>query len=204
MTVDEEIELLDDNLRRLKVEYDIFFGGGSRKPPSDLEWRVCSLLKKFSDTPKLTLSQRFKYNTIAQRYAVFSELWRQKVRIKEEGYRRPEDALLSIQGLRTDVERAAAVALNQTPGKGGFVVDVTSAEAEPEKVRTLFDAMLAAKRCAGEPEPQGRFEGFLLFINLKTKQIRKELQCEGVEFRVGLHEGRVRLTARPRRRRSFL
>ena len=40
MTVDEELNLLEDNMRRLKVEYDVFFGGGSKKPPADTEWRV--------------------------------------------------------------------------------------------------------------------------------------------------------------------
>src|SRR5437868_3993573 len=37
VTVDEELSILDDNVRRLKIEYDIFFGGGSKKPPADLE-----------------------------------------------------------------------------------------------------------------------------------------------------------------------
>ena len=50
MTAEEEITLLDDALRRLKVEYDVFFGGGSRKPPLDLDWRVQSLIKKYSDS----------------------------------------------------------------------------------------------------------------------------------------------------------
>jgi hypothetical protein len=202
LTVDEELYFLEDSMRRLKVEYDVYFGGGSKKPPSDLEWRVQSLLKKYSDTQKLSFSQRFKYNSIAQRYAIFSELWRQKVRIKEEGYRRPEDALLSIQGLRTDEERAAQRALKQASHKAaepGFVIDFADASATPEKVRLLFDAMLAAKRDAGEAAPKGRFEGFLAFIQLKTDQIRQEYGCAEVEYRVEIREHRARLTARAKR-----
>ena len=82
MTVDEELKLLEDNIRRLKIEYDIFFGGGSKKPPTDLDWRVQSTLKKFSDSQRLSFAQRFKFNTIQQKYAIYSDLWRKKVSIR--------------------------------------------------------------------------------------------------------------------------
>ena len=60
MTVDEELNVLDENIRRLKIEYDVYFGGGSKRAPADTEWRVQSLLKKFSDSSKLNFAQRFK------------------------------------------------------------------------------------------------------------------------------------------------
>ena len=199
MTVDDELAGLDDNLRRLKVEYDMFFGGGLRRPPVDLESRVQSLLRKFSDSQKLSFPQRFKYNSIAQRYAIFGELWRQKLRIKEEGYRRPEDTLLSIQGLRTQEERAAAQAMKQDHAPSSpqeFIIDFCDAAGEPDKVRLLFDAVLSAKRRAGEADTRGCFEGFLAFIKLKTEQIRREFQCHAVEYRVEVQNHKVRLTAR--------
>ncbi len=204
MTVDEELNVLDDTLRRLKVEYDVFFGGGSKKPPNDLDWRVQSLLKKFSDSQKLTFVQRFKYNSMAQRYAIFSELWRQKLRIREEGYRRPEDALLSIQGLRTDEERAAARALKEHGEQGTadvheFTIACSEIEAGHEKVRLLFDAMLEAKRSAGDASASGRFEGFQAFIKMKAEQIQREFHCHTVEFRVERSDQKVRLTARAKK-----
>jgi hypothetical protein len=48
----------------------------------------------------LSFSQRFKYNEMAQRYAIQSDLWRKKMRIREEGYRKPYEAMLSVQGVR--------------------------------------------------------------------------------------------------------
>src|SRR5579884_4050233 len=100
MTIDEELTLLESHLRRLKIEYEIYFSNPQKKPPSDLEWKVVSLLRKFSDGGHMNFSQRFRYNEMAQRYAIYSDLWRKKGRIREEGYRRPQDALLSVQGVR--------------------------------------------------------------------------------------------------------
>jgi hypothetical protein len=56
LTVDEELQMLDESIRRLKIEYDVYFGGGSKKPPADTEWRVQSLLKKYSDSAKMNFA----------------------------------------------------------------------------------------------------------------------------------------------------
>src|SRR6266480_1974477 len=104
-TIDEEMTLLDSHLRRLKIEYEIYFSNPTKRPPTDLEWKVLALLRKFSDGGRMSFSQRFRYNEMAQRYAVYSDLWRKKSRSREEGYRRPQDAILSVQGVRPTEER---------------------------------------------------------------------------------------------------
>src|ERR1700676_1353852 len=104
VTTDEELNVLETQLRRLKIEYEVFFSNPTKRPPTDVEWKVLSLLRKFSDGGRMSFSQRYRYNEMAQRYAVYSDLWRKKSRIREEGYRRPQDALLSVQGVRTEEE----------------------------------------------------------------------------------------------------
>lgn len=203
MTVDEELTMLEETLRRLKIEYDVFFGGGSKKPPSDTEWRVASLIKKYSDSGKLTFAQRFKYNSIAQKYALFSDLWRKKLRIKEEGYRRPQDAVLGIQGLRTEEERAAEAATEAPAAESAagefqpFHMACADADAEHASVKALYDAMIQAKQHAGENAPGGAsFDSFKAFVKKKTEQIRKDYGCHQVEYSVELENGQVRLKAK--------
>src|SRR6266699_2376120 len=151
VTTDEELNLLDSNLRRLKIEYEIYFSNPSKKPPSDIEWKVLSLLRKFSDGSRMSFTQRFRYNEMAQRYAIYSDLWRKKTRIREEGYRRPVDAVLSVQGVRPEeheaahkvygVRQPAATASPDQP----FAVDCSDATAEREKVEKLYVALSDAK-----------------------------------------------------------
>ncbi len=195
MTVDEELDQLDNNLRRLKIEYEIYFSGGSKRPPSDTEWRVLALLRKFSDGSRMNFSQRFRYNSMAQRYAVFSDLWRQKLKIKEEGYRRPQDAILSIQGLRP-VEEGA----DETKTEGaaqGFTIQCSDVEQEPENVRKLFQAFVAAKKSAGEKVTDAAsLDSFRRFVKQKTQQIRKDYGCHSVEYTVEVQQGQVRLKAK--------
>ena len=199
MTSDEELTLLDDNIRKLKVDYDVYFAGGVRKPPDDLEWRIRNVLKKFSDGRALTLQQQFRYNTMAQKFAVFSDLWRRKLKIKEEGYRRPQDALLSIQGLRPEQEQAAAQALGlpeEAPAPGaGPQFEFADPQADPDKAQLLYETLIDARRQSGN-SPGPSFSSFREFLSKKTTEIRAQFGCSSVEYSVELEEGQVRLKAR--------
>ena len=53
MTIDEELDLLDQLLRRLKIEYEIFFSNPTKRPPTDIEWKVLTLIRKFSDGSRM-------------------------------------------------------------------------------------------------------------------------------------------------------
>jgi hypothetical protein len=193
VTLDEELNQLDDNVRRLKIEYDIFFGGGSKKPPTDLEWRVQATIKKHSDNRKLSFAQRFKFNTITQKYAVFNSLWQQKLRIKEEGYRRPQDALLSIQGLRSFEDDSEVIDISEPePFRAVF----SDAEVGRKQVQSLYEAMMEARKNADVKAPAGSFESFQQFVAKKTDQIRKEYGCSQVEYSVETENGQVRLKAK--------
>jgi hypothetical protein len=198
VTVDEELNRLDDAMRRLKIEYDVYFGGGSKKPPADMDWRVQHLIKKFADSGKLNFNQRFKYNSLVQRYAIFNDLWRKKLKIKEEGYSRPQDAMLGIQGLRTEEEHAAEKALEDSDAQAGrpFIAVCSDANADQDKVRSLYKAMMDAKQQAGEKSNSASFDSFKTFVKKKTEQLRKEYGCHAVEYSVETENGQVRLKAK--------
>ena len=156
------------------------------------------LLRKFSDGNRMSFSQRFRYNEMAQRYAVYSDLWRKKNRIREEGYRRPQDALLSVQGVREaehepehkvyGVSHAAAAAVASaavaaTPAAEAkpFSMQCADARAERDQVQKLYQALTDAKKRSGEAV-SGNLDSFTSFVQKKTEQIRKQYGCEAVEY----------------------
>jgi len=205
VTTDEELNLLDSQLRRLKIEYEIFFSNPTKRPPTDIEWKVLSLLRKFSDGGRMNFSQRYRYNEMAQRYAVYSDLWRKKSRIREEGYRRPQDALLSVQGVRTTEEELKphhhhaygvghAAAAAAAPGSPHFTLHNVD-QGEKEQVERLYNVLVAAKKKAGE-NVSGNLDSFTTFVQKKTEQIRKQYKCDNVEYSVELTDGHVKLKAK--------
>jgi hypothetical protein len=212
VTTDEELTVLETQLRRLKIEYEVFFSNPTKRPPTDVEWKVLSLLRKFSDGGRMSFSQRFRYNEMAQRYAIYSDLWRKKSRIREEGYRRPQDALLAVQGVRPDVEEhkphhnpvyglshsvaAAAAATDEAPAVPQPVTLHSAADkVEREQVERLFHTLVEAKKKAGE-KVSGNLDSFSSFVQKKSDEIRKQYGCQGVVFSVELAGGQVKLKAK--------
>jgi hypothetical protein len=212
VTTDEELNVLETQLRRLKIEYEVYFSNPTKRPPTDIEWKVLSLLRKFSDGGRMSFSQRFRYNEMAQRYAIYSDLWRKKSRVREEGYRRPQDALLAVAGVRPDVEEhkpqhpvyglshAAAAAAGEAPAVSSqpFTLHTAADKAdktEREQVERLFNTLVAAKKKAGE-NVSGNLDSFATFVQKKTQEIRKQYGCQDVEFSVELADGHVKLKAK--------
>jgi hypothetical protein len=154
----------------------------------------------------MSFSQRFRYNEMAQRYAIYSDLWRKKSRIREEGYRRPGDALLAVQGVRPEEQHkpqhnpvyglshaataGAAAAATSKP----FTLHSVD-QGEREEVERLYNTLVAAKKKVGE-NVSGNLDSFSTFVRKKTEEIRKRHGCEDVEFSVDLSDGHVKLKAK--------
>lgn len=207
MTTDEELNVLETQLRRLKIEYECFFSNPTKRPPTDIEWKVLSLLRKFSDGGRMSFSQRFRYNEMAQRYAIYSDLWRKKSRVREEGYRRPQDALLAVAGVRPEDEHKpqhnpvyglsqAATAAAAAPAPAtSQPFTMHENEAGREQLERLYNTLVAAKKKAGE-NVSGSLDSFSSFVQKKTAEIRKQYGCQDVEFSVELAGGQVKLKAK--------
>jgi hypothetical protein len=154
----------------------------------------------------MNFSQRYRYNEMAQRYAVYSDLWRKKSRIREEGYRRPQDAILGIQGVREEAEHqpqhhqvygvshAAGAATSGATSSPHFTLHNVD-QAEREQVERLYNTLVAAKTKAGE-KVSGGIDSFTTFVQKKTEQIRKQYRCENVEYSVEITDGGVKLKAK--------
>ena len=203
MTIDEELNVLDHQLRRLKIEYEIFFNNPAKRPPTEIEWKVTNLIRKFSDGGRMSFSQRYRYNEMAQRYAIHSDLWRKKMRIREEGYRRPQDAILSVQGVRPTPEHESKhhpvygvghhkeAAAEDKP----FSVQYSDAQSERAKVESLYKALTEAKQKSGE-KVSGSLDSFAAFVQKKTSEIRKQHKCDTVVYSVETQGGQVKLKAK--------
>ena len=101
-TLEEELKNMDEGLRRLKIEYHIFFNGGRKKPPEDLKLRVERLAKQLSERSDMTPTQRFRYTTLVTRYHTYRNLWRRTLQEREKGQEARKEALARA-GITPDI-----------------------------------------------------------------------------------------------------
>src|SRR6266516_4678576 len=85
-TIDEDLGQIEKDIRQLKIEYDQYFGGGRKRPPTDIEWRIDLLVKRYNERAgDLKFAQRFRFNNLAQTYAKYKDIFRKRTAQKEEG-----------------------------------------------------------------------------------------------------------------------
>lgn len=181
---DEELNELDNWIRRLKVEYDIFFNGHRKRAPEDLKARVERVITKMSEAANMSYAQRFRYSTLITRYYVFRDKWRRTLQARELGETAKEEA----------TARAGTPVQYITLGKEGVRVSITDPEKEEDKVRLLYDFLL--KTQAKQDTPSLTYQQFSTYIANKTRNIKEKHGCPSVEFNVWLEEDRIKFIAR--------
>lgn len=202
-TVDEDLNQLERDVRALKIEYEQYFGGGRNRPPTDTEWRIELLIKRYSERgADLSYAQRFRFNNLASTYAKYREVWRKRMKQKEEGVvqRHYGAAAREIEAERARARHAAEphVTLDQpsVAGRPAYVVSCSNPSVEEQKVKELYAALVTAKQKAGEIGESLSFENFASFVRAKTEQLRREKNAAEVEYAVETDGGKVRLKAR--------
>lgn len=84
VAIDQELSRLEDSIRRLKIEFDIFFNGAVRRPPLEARARLEANIKRLSDIRTLTFAQRYQLNGLISRFTSYRELWRRTLRARGE------------------------------------------------------------------------------------------------------------------------
>jgi hypothetical protein len=181
---DEDLTNLDEWLRRLKIEYLIYFNGNRKKPPEDLRLRLERLVKKLSECSDMSFSQRFRLNTLIARYYVYRDLWRRTLLEREMGAEK--------KGEEAGLAESAKTTINQ-PSEA-VRISISDPEEEKEKIQQLYDALVRLKD-AGSKESPLSFQQFAKYITTRTLDIRKKQGCPRVAYIIALEEGGIRFTA---------
>lgn len=199
-TIDEDLAQLEKDIRQLKIEYDAFFGGGRKRPPTEIEWRCDLLVKRYAERGgELKYGQRFRFNNLTQTYAKYKDVFRKRLAQREEGkvQRHFGAAAKAIEAERTKTQpepKAAAPAARPAEAQA-FRVVCSEPEKEAEKVDQLYSAFLQAKQNAGEETSKLSKANFKEFVRKKTKDLQEKKKCRDVEYVVEVVEGQVKLKA---------
>ena len=199
-SIDDELAQLERDIRQLKVEYDQYFGGGRKRPPTEIEWRIELLVKRYAErSGELKSGQRFRFNNLTQTHAKYKEIFRKRLQQKEEGkvQRHFGAAAKQIEAERS--QKQGAVATENSNGKNAGAKDFRVVCARPDeesgKIGELFEAFLRAKQQTGEDTGKLTRSSFNEFILKKTRDLQKQKDCLSVEYVVEVNEGKVKLKA---------
>jgi hypothetical protein len=198
-TIDEDLNLLEKDVRQLKIEFEQYFGGGRKRPPSEIEWRIETIIKKYGERgSNMKFTQRYRYGALAQTYARYREVFRKRLKQKEEG---TVVRHFGAAAKKIEAERASqhpAEQRSSPPERAARRVSISYAGADREDAKTirLYEAFREAKQEAGENISKLTLEAFQNFLQRKTDELRSKDKGATVEFSVSVEDGKVKLKAR--------
>jgi translation elongation factor P/translation initiation factor 5A len=220
-SIDDELSQIEREIRTLKIEYEQFFGGGRKRPPTDTQWRLETLMKRHAERlGDLNYGQRFRYNNLAQTYAKYQDMWRKKTAQRETGAEQrhfgaaakaiaAERAKLGA-GEQPEEHAEATSESHKHKGKAphdaifrltfsdlssGSERDHRRTSGDKSKVHELYKKMTEARQQTGEGAGTPSLEDFERFVDRKTQELRKK-GANQVEYALSIENGRVKLKAR--------
>jgi hypothetical protein len=213
-TTEEDLNQLERDIRMFKIEFEQYFGGGKKRPPSDTEWRIDLIMKRYSERGlNMNSGQRFRYSTLVMTYSKYRQMFHKRMKQKEEGVVEHHFGA-AAKALEAERARAAARESARSPARRGkdvvntkekeqieiaaFAATVTNPDAETAVVRGLFDAFARAQQESGEAAGRMTLDQFRQFIRQKTEQLQKQKSCREVEYRIEVKGGKASLKARVR------
>ncbi len=83
-SIEQEIVRLEDAIRKLKIDFDIYFNGAVKRPPLEARARLESNIKRISDNRSLSYAQRYQLNSLLAKFTSYRELWRRNLKARGE------------------------------------------------------------------------------------------------------------------------
>jgi hypothetical protein len=88
VAAERELTRIEDGIRKLKVDFDIYFNGSNtervKRPPLEARARLEASIKRISDNRTLSYAQRYHLNNLIARFTSYRELWRRMLRARGE------------------------------------------------------------------------------------------------------------------------
>ncbi len=182
--VQRDLQTLEVELKRLEAEYNMFFSGRAPRPPLETRGRVAALVKRWDRGHIDTAVDRFRFQTLQSRFAKFVDLWDRGQRAREEGRPGP-----FVQPPPRETPKRA----EQQESKVLNVTAFRDPMREVDKLHTLYDSLMDARRQVGEDVVP--FHKFAALVKDQVSKLRENGSAE-VAFRVAVKEGKVNFTAR--------
>ena len=191
---DDELDKLEEDIRRLKNKYDQFFTGIIKTPPTFERHQVEAFIHEMNKQKMRDNTRRFRFSTVSSRYNQYREMWGRKMREREEGpldFRRRQAAMTSESVVPPPPEERPRVTsarpdpyVKMTPGSNG------------EQIRQLYDEIERENLKLGKP-PNVTMEQLGAMVQKQTELVRAKYNVNTVAFRVETVDGKVKLKAKP-------
>ena len=195
---DDELDRLEEDIRKLKNKYDQFFTGITKLPPTQDRRNLEVYIHELGKLKVRDNTRRFRFNTLLTRYNQFREMWSRKMREREEGpvdFRRRQAAMSEPSLPPPPPEPAPRPTDSVTSAKADPYVRVAQGT-NGEELRRLYDQIEREHLKMGKL-PTITIDQLGAMVQKQSEAVRSRYHVNSVAFRVETVDGKVKLKAKP-------
>ncbi|MBI3399586.1 MAG: hypothetical protein HY026_10235 [Deltaproteobacteria bacterium] len=196
MGIKEDLDMLDSKISKLRADYEQYFVKTLKKEPSALRDEIDRLILRYSNQRINSTSLRFRYSTLTSKYTSYKQFWSRILRQIEEGtYERGAAFGAKMPAAPVIPEPSQRPEANPSPS-GGLKEKLPAAD---DKFKTVYQQFMEAKKTAGESIVDMSYEKFTQAIAQQTEKVKKDLNCNDVEYKVVVKDGKAKITLVPKK-----
>ena len=181
MGLPEDIALFEQGLHELIIKYEQYFLGMEKREPLKLLDEVEKAARKYLNVPIVNTMLKFRYNSLVASFRTHSQKWNRINRLIEEGkYSRELFKMGMHQG---------------NPPQEQPVME----KKNDQEVVTIFQQYVEALKACNLPVKNITPELIAAAIEKQKPNIVSKYNCDRVEFKVIIEEGKPKIKARPKR-----
>ena len=195
---DDELDKLEEDIRKLKNKYDQFFTGIIKLPPDHERRGVEVYIHELGKLKIRDNTRRFRFNQLLTRFNQFREMWSRKMREREEGpldFRRRQAAMNEPAPPPPLPPPVPAPSARVTSDKAEPYVRVAH-ESNGEEVRRLYEQIEREHLKMGKL-PTITIDQLGAMVEKQSQAVRSRYHVNSVAFRVETVDGKVKLKAKP-------
>ncbi len=201
---DADIKRMQDLFGVLKHQYDLYFAGSRKGPPTRERAELEGLVRHYSNGTLNRMSQQFLFNTFASTFSLHCEQWNKWLRAKEEGLaddprfasplRQAKRALYELERGLPVTPAAPAPSPSSDPSSPAPPPS-GSKENGARPVRRLYEEFITARLQVGMV-PEWDYNAFESHLRKQREAILLKYAGKDVVFSVQSQDGKVSLKAK--------
>jgi hypothetical protein len=209
--IEADFDQMEVLLKRIEVEYNVYFQGARKRPPDDYMRTLKNLVRRYRNMTLRQYRHRFRFSTFISKFSIYEERWNRRLKEIEEGVERGITGAQRVRLESLGVSREASQDLDEAeqaadasprpapaeqapPSAGPTHHRISDLSEDRDAVEKLFKAYVSAKEKAGDNVKKLRLASFEKVV---AKQV-KGFQAKGadhVQFQIETKGGKVKLKA---------
>ncbi|MBE9527984.1 MAG: hypothetical protein IME99_01955 [Proteobacteria bacterium] len=198
MSLRKDIDTLDKDIARLRIEYEQYFMRVLKREPIKLRADIERRILRLSNNSTSNTAHKFKLNSIVAKYNSYKQYWGRILRAIEEGTytRRAEGGGAPIASIKPPPEPTGAKKPEKQTRQAKEELPKTGADDSMEKAYSKY---VESRKEQNESVKGLSLDKFTRNIEASKKKIEEKYKTKNVEVKVTVKDGKTKLTLKPKK-----